>query len=110
MRRNSSFLLAILLLVILAPPVFSQLEEEVRVDLIEVWAKVTDKNNQLVKDLKPEDFSIYIDDKKMEMRCFDRVFEEPQLAQQPSEGEPQDQEKSDTKRKFVFFFDLLHTS
>lgn len=110
MRRNSSFLLAFVLLVILAPPVFSQLEEEVRVDLIEVWAKVTDKNNQLVTDLKPEDFSIYIDDKKMEMRCFDRVFDEPQLVQQPSEGEPQNETKSDTKRKFVFFFDLLHTS
>jgi len=111
MRRNSSFLLAIILIVILAPPVFSQLEEEVRVDLIEVWAKVTDKNNQLVTDLKPEDFSIYIDDKKMDLRCFDRVFEEPQLAQQSSEDESQNQERSSaTKRKFVFFFDLLHTS
>ncbi|HEY7162229.1 MAG TPA: hypothetical protein VH815_13265, partial [Acidobacteriota bacterium] len=111
MRRNSSLLLSFILLLILAPPVFSQLEEEVRVDLIEVWAKVTDKNNQLVTDLKPEDFSIYIDGKKMEMRCFDRIFETPQVAQQTSanEAEP-DQEKSDTKRKFVFFFDLLHTS
>jgi VWFA-related protein len=112
MRRNSSFLLSIILLIILAPPVFSQLEEEVRVDLIEVWAKVTDKNNQLVTDLKPEDFSIYIDGKKMEMRCFDRVFEAPQVAQETSDSkEVSYQEKSsDTKRKFVFFFDLLHTS
>jgi VWFA-related protein len=111
MRRNSSILLSIILLVILAPPVFSQLEEEVRVDLIEVWAKVTDKDNQLVTDLKPEDFSIYIDGKKMEMRCFDRIFEQPQVAQQTNteEGEIQNQ-PSDTKRKFVFFFDLLHTS
>ena len=37
--------------VLLAPPVFPQLEEEVRVDLIEVWAKVTDKYNQVVTDL-----------------------------------------------------------
>ncbi len=111
MRRNSSFLLSIILIIILAPPVFSQLEEEVRVDLIEVWAKVTDKNNQLVTDLKPEDFSIYIDGKKMEMRCFDRVFETPQVAQQ-TEAEESDikAQPSDTKRKFVFFFDLLHTS
>ena len=111
MRRNSSFLLSIILLLILAPPVFSQLEEEVRVDLIEVWAKVTDKDNQLVTDLKPEDFSIYIDGKKMEMRCFDRVFEAPQVAQQ-TETEESDikAQPSNTKRKFVFFFDLLHTS
>jgi VWFA-related protein len=111
MRRNSSFLLSVILLVILAPPVFSQFEEEVRVDLIEVWAKVTDKNNQLVTDLKPEDFSIYIDGKKMEMRCFDRVFEAPQVAQETDieEGQIQSQQ-SVNKRKFVFFFDLLHTS
>ena len=111
MRRNSSILLSIILMVILAPPVFSQLEEEVRVDLIEVWAKVTDKNNQLVTDLKPEDFSIYIDGKKMEMRCFDRVFEAPQVAQQTETEESEIKaQPSDTKRKFVFFFDLLHTS
>ena len=111
MRRNSSFLLSIILIVILAPPVFSQLEEEVRVDLIEVWAKVTDKNNQLVTDLKPEDFSIYIDGKKMEMRCFDRVFEAPQVAQQTETEESEIKaQPSNTKRKFVFFFDLLHTS
>jgi VWFA-related protein len=111
MRRNSSFLLSIVLLVILAPPVFSQLEEEVRVDLIEVWAKVTDKNNQLVTDLKPEDFSIYIDGKKMEVRCFDRVFEQPQLAQEtPTEEGESPELAAGTKRKFVFFFDLLHTS
>jgi VWFA-related protein len=111
MRRNSSILLSIILLIILAPPVFSQLEEEVRVDLIEVWAKVTDKNNQLVTDLKPEDFSIYIDGKKMEMRCFDRVFEAPQVAQQTETEESEiTAQPSNTKRKFVFFFDLLHTS
>lgn len=111
MQRKASVLLSIIIIAILAPPVFPQLEEEVRVDLIEVWAKVTDKNNQLVTDLKPEDFSIYIDGKKMEMRCFDRVFQQPQIEQGTAAEDSESSEATaGTKRKFVFFFDLLHTS
>jgi len=110
MRRNSSFLLSIILLVILAPPVFSQLEEEVRVDLIEVWAKVTDKNNRLVTDLRPEEFSIFIDGKKMELRCFDRVFQTAPTETESAELQEAGETSSTVKRKFIFFFDLLHTS
>jgi VWFA-related protein len=96
--------------VILAPPVFSQLEEEVRVDLIEVWAKVTDDNNRVVTDLRPEEFSIYIDGKKMELRCFDRVFEDAPVASETAELQEIGEKTSTVKRKFIFFFDLLHTT
>ena len=111
MPRNSFLVLTFVLAVLLAPPVFCQLEEEVRVDLIEVWAKVTDKDNKVVKDLKPEEFSIYIDGKKMEMRCFDTVFDEaPALAENENTFQSASDDPRRVKRSFVFFFDLLHTS
>ncbi|MCI0416786.1 VWA domain-containing protein [bacterium] len=112
MRRNTLLILLFGLFVLLSSPVFSQLEEEVRVDLIEVWAKVTDKDNNVVTDLRPEEFSIYIDGKKMEMKCFDRAFDAPQKPAEEiatSEGQAEDR-ASRVRRKFVFFFDLLHTS
>lgn len=110
MQRKASVLLSIIILVILAPPVFSQLEEEVRVDLIEVWAKVTDKNNRLVTDLSPDDFSIFIDGKKMELRCFDRIFQGAPAASESTELQADNEKSSTEKHKFIFFFDLLHTS
>ena len=108
MPRNSSFLLSIVLVVILAPPVFSQLEEEVRVDLIEVWAKVTDKNNTVVTDLKPEDFSIYIDGKKMEMRCFDRVLmKHLQVAQEADSSKRAKSNPNNRVKNDHSFFSLI---
>ncbi|HSE42518.1 MAG TPA: VWA domain-containing protein [Acidobacteriota bacterium] len=111
MPRNSFFVLTFVLVVLLAPPVFCQLEEEVRVDLIEVWAKVTDKDNKVVTDLKPEEFSIFIDGKQMDMRCFDKVFDEvPVVEEEDTFQVPPTDDPRRVKRSFVFFFDLLHTS
>jgi VWFA-related protein len=88
-------------------PLFSQLEESVNVDVIEVWVKVTDKTNQPIPDLGPKDFQIYIDGKKMENRCFDKTFE----TTQPTDGtDNQGNNGSNIKRRFIFFFDLLNSS
>ncbi len=113
MPRNTSLILCFVLVVLLAPPVFPQLEEEVRVDLIEVWAKVTDKDNKVVTDLRPEEFSILIDGKQMEMKCFDKIFDDPPpvVADEDSISFEDSQPNSRrVKRSFVFFFDLLHSS
>lgn len=83
-------------------PVLAQIEETVQVDVIEIWAKVTDQQNRIVTDLEPEDFQIYIDGQKMENRCFDKTFE----------NEPNSDKffaSPDLKRKFIFFFDMLNT-
>jgi VWFA-related protein len=85
-------------------PIFSQIEEEVHVDLIEIWAKVTDGNRRIVTDLGPEDFEVFIDGKKMQIRCFDKTF-----ASSDSLTSDEDSGSKKTDRKFVFFFDLLNT-
>src|SRR5436853_639787 len=59
-------------------PVFSDLQESVKVSLIEIWVKVTDKANQPVSNLQPNDFKIYIDGKQMASRCFDKTFDTAQ--------------------------------
>ena len=112
MPRNTSLVLCFVLVVLLAPPVFPQLEEEVRVDLIEVWAKVTDKDNKVITDLRPEEFSIFIDGKQMEMKCFDKIFDDPPpvVAEESISFEDSQPNSRRVKRSFVFFFDLLHTS
>jgi VWFA-related protein len=110
MPRNTHLVLSFILVVLLAPPVFPQLEEEVRVDLIEVWAKVTDKDNKVVTDLRPEEFSIFIDGKQMEMKCFDKIFDDPTVIADSDTFEDAQVNSRRVKRSFVFFFDLLHTS
>jgi VWFA-related protein len=84
---------------------FSQLDEEVQVNILEIWAKVTDGNNRIVTDLKPEEFEIYIDGKKMPIRCFDETFATP--TDLPF-GE-YEQNENVSSRRFIFFFDLLNT-
>jgi VWFA-related protein len=110
MPRNTSLLFCFVLVVLLAPPVFSQLEEEVRVDLIEIWAKVTDKENKVITDLRPEEFSVFIDGKKMDVRCFDRVFDEVPATADEDTFVFEDDKSRRVKRSFIFFFDLLHSS
>jgi VWFA-related protein len=108
MRRKISFLLFVCAsLILVAPAAFSQLEEEVRVDLIEVWVKVTDNNNQVVSDLAKNDFKILIDGKEAEVRCFDKAFNHPEDF--ISEENPFEPNPNAPKRDFVFFFDMLNT-
>lgn len=99
----SSFLIA-------SGPLFSDINEEVQVNIIEIWAKVTDKNNQVVTDLKAEDFQIYVDGQKMEVRCFDRTFDSEDLTASTQADQEEPRKSSAMSRKFIFFFDLLHSS
>jgi len=100
---SSLFFISVFFLI---TPVFSQIEENVRVSLIEIWVKVTDKNNQPVTDLGPQDFQVLIDGQNMDIRCFDRTVE---TASAPS-SQPQQSASAPMKRKYIFFFDLLNTS
>lgn len=88
------------------PITFAEVQEEVSVNLLEIWVKVTDKNNRPVTDLAPEDFRVLIDGKDANVQCFDRIFEDPLNFSLDSE----EQGKSNApERKFIFFFDLLNS-
>lgn len=87
-------------------PAWAQLEEEVRIDLLEIWAKATDKDDRVVSDLSAEDFRVFIDGKQAEIRCFDKVFYDPFEFARNEEASQSDNQK----RKFIFFFDLLNSS
>lgn len=113
LKRSVLFLVTILSLA--APAAYSQIDEQVNVGIIEIWAKVTDGSNQVVKDLSADDFSVYIDGKKMEMRCFDRTFDTQPTAAPAADSESEADDTPRTvanheKRTFIFYFDLLHSS
>ena len=114
MKKLSLILLGTFaLLFVNLPATFAQLEEEVTVDVMEVWVKVTDKDNRLVTDLKPEEFQILIDNQPMDLRCFDTTFD-PQnemVSQESAESGDRFAEASQDrlKRKYVFYFDLLNS-
>lgn len=112
MLRKQVLIFVIANFLIASGPLFSDINEEVQVNLIEIWAKVTDKNNQVVTDLKPEDFQIYIDGQKMEVRCFDRTFESTEsiAASIPVDQDEPSNKSNAMSRKFIFFFDLLHST
>src|ERR671931_142686 len=104
MRRKISFLLIVCAsLILIAPAAFSELEEEVRVDLIEVWVKVTDNKNQLVSDLNKNDFKIFIDGREAEVRCFDRAFEHAEEFAQQQDSDSFEANPNAPKRDFIFF-------
>ena len=90
-------------------PVFSDLQENVRVDLIEIWVKVTDKDNHPVRGLGPDDFQIYIDNKRMETRCFDQTFGNSTDVSSSIPIQESSAVRS-PKRRFIFFFDMLNSS
>jgi VWFA-related protein len=108
-KKSLVLLFACLLTFGILPPLFSELEEHVSVDVIEVWVKVTNKAKQPVTDLGPQDFQIFIDGKKMTNRCFDKTFESASRIE-TSGDQPDSNSASGLKRKFIFFFDLLHSS
>ena len=69
--RHLTKLLFLVCCLVFASLVFAQLEEQVEVRLMEVWVKVTDNHNRPVTDLGMNDFQLFIDGKKSELRCFD---------------------------------------
>ncbi len=104
--RKSLFFGLVCFCILPVLPAFAQLEEEVRIDLLEIWAKVTDKDDRVVSDLTADDFRIYIDGKEAEVRCFDKAFYDPFAFAQNEDAS----ESNGQKRKFIFFFDLLNSS
>lgn len=90
--------LVIVLLAFLAPRGIAGIEEQVDVGIMEVWVKVTDKQGKAVTDLNKEEFQLYIDDRRVDLRCFDKSF-----AAETAESSRQ------SGRKYVFFFDMFNT-
>jgi VWFA-related protein len=108
--RRSLFLLTFCFSILPILPAVAQVQEEVRVDILEIWAKVTDKNDRVVSDLNVNDFQVLIDGKQAEIRCFDKTFYDP-FAFAKKEEESISENSSDApKRKYIFFFDLLNSS
>ena len=112
LKRSVLFLTVVLFLAV--PAAFSQIEEQVNVGIIEIWAKVTDSSHNIVTDLGPNDFSVLIDGKKMDLRCFDRTFDvqtaEASKVQATPDSDAPEPVVNRQKRTFIFFFDLLHSS
>src|SRR5262245_46987539 len=104
--RYLTKLLTIVCCFVFASLVFAQLEEQVEVRLMEVWVKVTDKHDQPVTDLQMNDFELFIDGNKTELRCFDHTrAESVNRSMVDSEIAP----SSKSARKYFFYFDLLNT-
>jgi len=87
------------LLLFVSHSVFAEIEENVRVGIMEVWVKVTDKQGHPVSDLQSTDFRVFVDGEPSDLRCFDKTFYDPAASS----------DESTPGRKFVFFFDLLNT-
>ena len=107
-RKSVPVLAFITALFSLLPVTFAEVQEEVSVNLLEIWVKVTDKNNRAVANLNPEDFRVLIDGKDADVQCFDRIFEDPLDFTEEEELIPS-QKSSAQDRKFIFFFDLLNS-
>jgi len=108
-KRLAVLILCISILPIL--PLFAQIEEEVRINLLEIWVKVTDKNDRVINDLSAKDFRIFIDGKEADVRCFEKAFYDPlAFAKQEPNAAPDSSSESAQERKFIFFFDLLNSS
>src|SRR5215471_9934235 len=75
-KRVAVFVLCISIILPILP-VFAQVEEEVRVNLLEIWVKVTDKNDHVINDLTAQDFHVFIDGKESDIRCFEKAFYDP---------------------------------
>ena len=74
------------------------IEEQVNVGIMEVWVKVTNGDGKAISDLSSEEFKLFIDDKQVELRCFDKTFVDSATVANEPPG-----------RKFIFFFDLHNT-
>jgi VWFA-related protein len=87
-------------------------EYEVSITTINVWVKAVDKSGNPVRGLKQEDFSVYEDDRRMDLTCFEEVEsgKEPVLAGRPETAEVQADAPAVANRKLVLFLDLYNTS
>src|SRR4249919_2004745 len=92
------------------PPTF-----KVRVDYVEVDAVVTDRQGNLVRDLKKEDFQVLEDGKSQAITNFTLVDipvdkeNRPLFAAQPIEPDVRTNEKPFDGRVYVMVVDDLHT-
>jgi VWFA-related protein len=106
--RYLTKLLLLLGCLVFATLVFAQLEEQVEVRLMEIWVKVTDNHNRPVTNLGMNDFQLFIDGKKSNLRCFDYSKPDSSVADTSIEDSflPP---TSHSGRKYFFYFDLLNT-
>ena len=108
MQRTTSTIL-LLLFTILPALAYAQIEEEVQVNLMEIWVKVTDKAGNAVTDLNPEDFQILVDGESLPPRCFDSTFARS-LNSTAENGEAGAASGPASEgRSFIFYFDMLNT-
>lgn len=107
--RNLTKLLSLACCLVFATLVFAQLDEEVEVRLMEVWVKVTDKHNQPVTDLGMNDFQLFIDGKKSDLRCFDHTKPDSSSSSSDSDTFALENSPLQAGRKYFFYFDLLNT-
>lgn len=99
--------LCFVLLFLLPVSSMAQVDEEVQVNVMEVWVKVTDKAGHAIQDLRPEEFQVLIDGQRLPLRCFDSTFENP--AASAEESGVQSPHILSKGRKFILFFDMLNT-
>lgn len=98
-----------------SPPQASQPTFKVQVDYVEVDVVVTDRQNQLVRDLKKEDFQVLEDGKPQTINTFTFVdipierADRPLYASAPLEPDVRTNERAFDGRVYVMVIDDLHT-
>lgn len=107
--RHLTKLLFLVCCLVFASLVFAQLEEQVEVRLMEIWVKVTDNHNRPVTDLGMNDFQLFIDGKKSELRCFDHSKPDSTTIVDSSTADDSFNPPTQGGRKYFFYFDLLNT-
>src|SRR5256885_9614742 len=98
-----------------APPPPQGPTFKVRVDYVEVGVVVTDRQGNLVRDLKKEDFQVLEDGKSQTISTFTMVdipverADRPLFAESPIEPDVKTNEKAFDGRVYVMVIDDLHT-
>jgi VWFA-related protein len=97
------------------PPQSQQPTFRVRVDYVEVDVVVTDRQGNLVRDLKKEDFQVLEDGKAQSISTFTQVdipverADRPLFAESPIEPDVKTNERPFDGRVYVMVIDDLHT-
>ena len=97
------------------PPPQQQPTFKVRVDYVEVDVVVTDRQGNLVRDLKKEDFQVLEDGKGQTISTFTQVdipverADRPLFAESPIEPDVKTNERAFDGRVYVMVIDDLHT-
>src|SRR5712692_7891180 len=98
-----------------APPTPQPPTFKVRIDYVEVDVVVTDRQGNLVRDLKKEDFQVLEDGKAQAINTFTMVnipverADRPLFAESPIEPDVKTNEKPFDGRVYVMVIDDLHT-